>query len=243
MAGDWIKMRVNLTSDPAVIGIASRLDISEHEVVGLLHTLWGWADQHTDDGNARGVTASWVDRHLGVPGFADALGEQEWLLIDDEGIHFPNFERHNGSPAKKRAQGAARQKKHRAQAESPEPRRPKTSSVPSKVRALVEVTKKEFPHLLEDPARKAALGLWVKHRQALTAKGYTDVSARTFLKKIEGMSVEEFVAAAENSVANNYTGLYPPNGGNSGKKRKSAQDSSEARGDYPEPGSGGPEVA
>ena len=239
MAGDWIKMRVNLTDDPAVIGVASRPDISEHEAVGHLHSLWGWADQQTDDGNARGVTAAWVDRHLGVPGFAAALAEQDWLQIDDEGIHFPNFERHNGSPAKKRAQGAARQKKHRQKATEPKP-----TSVPSKVRAFIEVTKKEFGHLLEDPARKAALGLWVKHRQALTAKGYTDVSARTFLKNVEGMPVEEFVAAVEHSVAQGYTGMYSPNGGSGGKrKRKSAQDSSESRGDYPEPGSGGPEVA
>ena len=35
MAGDWIKMRVDLGDDPAVIQIAASLDISEDEVVYL----------------------------------------------------------------------------------------------------------------------------------------------------------------------------------------------------------------
>tara|TARA_R100000808_G_scaffold20219_2_gene43806 strand:+ start:7863 stop:8579 length:717 start_codon:yes stop_codon:yes gene_type:complete len=238
MAGDWIKMRVNLTSDPSVIGVASILDLSEYEVVGLLHSLWSWADQHTDDGSARGVNSSWVDRYLGVKGFAEAMSKHGWLYFDDDGIHFPNFERHNGSPAKKRAQGAARQKRHRQKAQVSKP-----TNVPSKVRTLVEVTKKEFPHLLEDPVRKEALALWVKHRQGLPASGYSEVGARTFLKKVEGMPVDRFKAAVENSVANNYQGLFEPNGGKNAGKRKSAQESSESRGDYPEVGGDGPEIA
>ena len=242
MAGDWIKMRVNLTSDPAVIGVAAALDISEHEVVGLLHWLWAWADQHTEDGHARGVTSAWVDRYSGTRGLADALIEVGWLDFDDNGIHFPNFERHNGSPAKRRAQGAARQQKARAKAKEPEPAT--NSKVPSKVRWLVKVTKEEFSHLLEIPERKKALSLWVQHRQVLSAKGYTVVSARAFLRKVDGMAVDEFVAQVEHSVAQGYTGLYPPSGGNRGRgQQKGNGPSNRTRGDYPEPGGDGPEVA
>ena len=32
MAGDWIKMRIDIADDPAVIGMASALDITEDEV-------------------------------------------------------------------------------------------------------------------------------------------------------------------------------------------------------------------
>ena len=39
MAGDWIKMRIDIADDPAVIGIASALDITEDEVVGKLHRI------------------------------------------------------------------------------------------------------------------------------------------------------------------------------------------------------------
>ena len=240
MAGDWIKMRVNLTSDPAVIGIACALAISEHEVVGLLHWLWTWADQHTEDGNARGVNPAWVDRYSGKPGLAKAMTDVGWLDSDDDGIHFPNFERHNGSPAKQRAQSTARQKKKRAKAKAVAETSPK---VPAKVMWLVKVAKEEFAHLLENPERKKALGLWVKHRQALKAKGYTDVSARVFLKRVEGMSVDSFVEAVEHSVAQGYTGMYEPNTRGKHGKRKTAQDSSEARGDYPEVGGDGPEIA
>ena len=242
MAGDWIKMRVNLTSDPAVIGVATSLEISEHEVVGLLHWLWTWADQQTEDGHARGVTSAWVDRYSGKPGLADALIEVGWLDFDDNGIHFPNFERHNGQTAKKRAQSAARQQ--RARAKTKRPTAKMNSKVPTKVKALVKVAKEEFAHLLENPERKKALGLWVQHRQALSAKGYTKVSARAFLRKVDGMDVDDFVGQVEHSVAQGYTGLYAPSGGNRGRgNQKGNGPSDRTRGDYPEPRGTGPEVA
>lgn len=246
MAGDWIKMRVNLADDPAVVRLGNSLKITRHEAVGLLHYLWGWADAHTDNGVVKGVNSEWLDTYTRKPGLAAALESVGWLEITGDGLVFPNFDRHNGSSAKKRAYGTARQRVNRERAKEKEavPSQPSTPRVPSKVQSLVSVTKKEFAHLLEDPRRKAALGLWVKHRQASTAKGYTDVSARTFLKKVAGMSIEEFAASVEHSVSNNYTGLYSPSGGARGKtKRKTAEESSESRGDYPESGDSGPELA
>lgn len=103
MAGDWIKMRTDLADDPAVIYISSKLGIDEDSVVGKLHRLWSWADRHTADGNAVGVTHSWIDRFTNQPGFAKALTEAGWLLLNGEVLSFPNFERHNGKSAKIRA--------------------------------------------------------------------------------------------------------------------------------------------
>lgn len=106
MSDEWIKMRCNLADDPAVIAIASAVRTSEAEVVGLLHRLWSWADQHTPDGCAKGVNAAWVDRHVGKRGFAAAMAavSPPWLEIVSTGIIFPHFETHNGTPAKRRAQ-------------------------------------------------------------------------------------------------------------------------------------------
>lgn len=113
MAGDWIKMRVDLATDPAVIGIAASLDCSEFEVVGMLHRFWSWADAQSRDGHAVSVTKSWIDRYVQRAGFATAMEKAGWLNQEKDGISIPNFKRHNGQSAKKRAVDGKRQKNHR----------------------------------------------------------------------------------------------------------------------------------
>jgi len=108
MAGDWIKMRWNLATDPAVLAVAATLDIEEDLVIGKLHRLWTWADQQTTDGNAHGVTKAWLDRYMGVTGFADALAKVGWLACENGGVQIPGFAIHMGKSAKSRAQGAVR---------------------------------------------------------------------------------------------------------------------------------------
>jgi hypothetical protein len=103
MAGDWIKMRVDLPSDPAVVRIRRSTGLDADSVVGKLHRLWAWADTHTDDGTAVGLDAEWIDELAGAKGFADAMQAAGWLEIDDGWVRFMNFDRHNGRPAKSRA--------------------------------------------------------------------------------------------------------------------------------------------
>jgi hypothetical protein len=110
MAGDWIKMRTALANDPAVIAIALDLDKSEFEVVGMLHHLWSWADSQSQDGHVKRVTEKWIDRYVHHAGFAKSMSGAGWLVIEESGITFPNFERHNGESAKKRAEAAERQR-------------------------------------------------------------------------------------------------------------------------------------
>jgi len=116
MAGDWIKMRVDLRDDPAVIAIAAATDLDEDTVVGKLHKLWSWANRHTTDGNAAGVTLFWIDRYLSATGFSQAMVEAGWMLEMTQsggGIRFPAFDRHNSESAKRRALTAERVAKHR----------------------------------------------------------------------------------------------------------------------------------
>ena len=113
MAGDWIKVRVDLATDPAVIGIAASLVCSEFEVVGMLLHFWAWADAQSRDGHVVGVTKNWIDRHVRRDGFAAAMEKVGWLIDGNDGISIPNFNRHNGQSAKKRAVDGKRQKNHR----------------------------------------------------------------------------------------------------------------------------------
>lgn len=114
MAGDWIKMRVDLADDPAVIAIASRLKVSENEVVGCLHRLWSWADRHTEDGTVTMIDVAWVDGYVKRRGFADALEAAGWLRRDGDGFLLPGFQKHNGETAKTRALATRRKKQARS---------------------------------------------------------------------------------------------------------------------------------
>jgi hypothetical protein len=103
MAGDWIKMRCNLDTDPAVFQIAAALEMDELAVVGRLWKVWAWADQHCADCNAVSVTRNVLDRITSTPGLADAMQKVGWLEGLDGALSFPHFDRHNGQTAKKRA--------------------------------------------------------------------------------------------------------------------------------------------
>ena len=117
MAGDWIKMRTNLDTDPRVCEIAAQLNMTELHVVGCLWKLWSWADEHTVDGNAVRVTKLTLDRFVCVSGFADALRNVGWLEGRDSALTFPRFSEHNGQTAKTRALTAKRVAKHKVSGE------------------------------------------------------------------------------------------------------------------------------
>lgn len=108
MAGDWIKMRVDLADDPAVIGMANALKIDEYQVIGRLHKLWSWADKHSVDGSVPHITGKWIDKHLEKSGFSSQMANVGWLIFDAIGVTFPNFDRHNGKSAKSRAENTER---------------------------------------------------------------------------------------------------------------------------------------
>ncbi len=113
MAGDWIKMRTDLEDDPAVISIAAAVSIDPLDIVGRLHKFWSWADKHTTDGNAAGVTGAWVDGYVRVNGFAAAMVKMGWLDLNTEGLSIPKFDSHNSESAKQRALTAKRATNHR----------------------------------------------------------------------------------------------------------------------------------
>ncbi len=114
MAGDWIAMRRELASDPAVLAMAERLEVDEDLIVGKLHRVWSWGDQHTRDGRVHGVGVAFVDRYVRLPGFATAMQAVSWLVIDEEGLLFPHFERWNYEPAKQRLLDTRRKQASRA---------------------------------------------------------------------------------------------------------------------------------
>jgi hypothetical protein len=217
MAGDWIKMRCDLHDDPAVIGIAFEMGMDEADVVGRLHKIWCWADRQTVDGNASSVTSAFVDRLTHTPGFAKAMQNQGWLVVENGGIRIPNFNRHNGKSAKNRALGTIRQNAFRnANGNAPSV----TSALPEKRRE--EKRREEvnantkpptpfpaIPGSLDCDEFAAAWKLWLTHRKE-KRQPITPTSAAQQLKKLATMGLKRAIEALEHSIANGWTGVFEP---------------------------------
>lgn len=108
MAGDWMKIELELPDKPEVHAIAATLNIDPDAVVGKLIRVWQWFDKHTTDGNALGVTFSLPDRISGVTGFGEAMMFVGWLEQKDKTLMMPHFDRHTSASAKQRALTAKR---------------------------------------------------------------------------------------------------------------------------------------
>ena len=113
MAGSWIKFDTSTSDKPEVWEIASKLDIDPDAVVGKLLRVWTWFDEQTNAGtNAPSVSKALLDRRVSVSGFVSAMIEVGWMIEEDGALSLPNFDRHNGETAKKRALTAKRVAKH-----------------------------------------------------------------------------------------------------------------------------------
>ena len=120
MAGDWMKIELELPDKPEVHSIASALNLDPDAVVGKLIRVWQWFDKHTVDGNARGVTYSLLDRITSVTGFGETMISVGWLEQNDTVLSMPKFDRHTSASAKQRALTAKRVSKIRNANVTPE---------------------------------------------------------------------------------------------------------------------------
>lgn len=136
MAGDWLKFETATLDKPEVWAIAQDLNIDPDAVIGKLLRVWSWFDQQSTIGNAPSVTKALLDRCAGVTGFCDSVIKAGWMVDDGEFISLPNFERHNGTTAKTRAQTGKRVKNHRSKDDEP-------CNAPSVTKALPEKRREE----------------------------------------------------------------------------------------------------
>ena len=113
MAGDWMKIELELPDKPEVHYIAGVLNIDPDAVVGKLIRIWQWFNKHTENGNAVGVTFALPDRIAGVTGFGEAMQFAGWLIQNGSTLTMPKFDRHTSESAKTRANAASRQNRYR----------------------------------------------------------------------------------------------------------------------------------
>lgn len=205
----WIKMRVNLDTDPAVIGIASRLKLPELHVIGLLWKIWAWADQHTADGNAVSVTSVTLDRFTGVPGFANALRKVGWLTGKDNALTFPNFARHNGATAKLRGKTAKRVANFR---NARSVTNVTHSPLPDKIREDKKDTPTEYPEALRSDRFKKVWAEWESHRKEIK-KPLTPTSRIKQFQHLAEMGEAKAIETIQHTIFKGWQGLKEPDNG------------------------------
>lgn len=115
MAGTWIKMLTTLHDSHKVRRLSRLVGCDRFGVVGRLHRIWSWADEHTIDGRFTGDIKD-IDDIAEFDGFARAMIEIGWLAQIGDEITLIDFEKHNGETAKKRAQGAKSASRRRGNA-------------------------------------------------------------------------------------------------------------------------------
>ena len=114
MSADWIKIRTDLSDDPALVVIARATGLDRASVIGRLVILWTWANRHTTDGKIPGVDSDWLDDMLDAPDFFSGMQQAGWIKQTKTGLTFLHFDRHNSDSAKTRALVYQRVKRHRA---------------------------------------------------------------------------------------------------------------------------------
>lgn len=115
MAGEWIKVDRTTPEKPEVLRIARELCVDRDAVFGKVMLVWMWFDANSRNGVVDGAVDADVDALVRQVGFAHAMRAVGWLSDGpkNHGLKIPNFDRHNGETAKKRALTNRRQSRWR----------------------------------------------------------------------------------------------------------------------------------
>lgn len=239
MAGDWIKLEHATIDKPEIISMASRLDIDQDAVVGKCLRLWVWADMQTVNGHALTVTQSFIDRLTHCLGFADALRHVGWLEGRDGLLAVPNFDRHNGQPAKTRAMGNKRKQDERAKsrqchAASVTETRPEKRREEKRESISTRLAESDLDGLvsaaIDSPDLRKIFIRWVGVREKEHGSRLDEIQAQTILQKLARFGPAGAIESLENAIVGGWKSPRPPDvkgakgnaGNNSAQQRENS---------------------
>ena len=110
MAGLWIEWEKGLVRKPEVFQIARALHCTPQHAAACCMQVWEWAEDVTETGVIPGLTPADVSVAAGVAGIGEAMAAAGWLEDTGDAVAIPNWDRHNGEPAKRRALDALRKR-------------------------------------------------------------------------------------------------------------------------------------
>jgi hypothetical protein len=238
----WIKFETCTSDKPEVWQIAQSLGIDPDAVVGKLLRVWAWFDEQTEDGNAPSVTKALLDRNVGVTGFVTSMLQVGWMVEKDGHLSIPNFGRHNGDTAKKRALTAKRvsesrgnskdvtQVKQNCNAPSVTGALPREEKIrereeekkdntnpplsPKGERLKFDASKVVLP--IQSEAFREAWLLWCQHRTEIK-KPLKPTSCDQQLKQLADWGEARAIAAIRYTVAKGWQGIQEPDAKRNGK--------------------------
>lgn len=120
MAGMWIPWEVGLCKKSEILQIAKICNVHPHMIAARCMMVWEWAQDQTVDGIIRNLTPADVSFAVGVDGLGEAMAQVEWIADLGDAISFPNWDKFNGEPAKKRADVALRKRRERRRKQAEE---------------------------------------------------------------------------------------------------------------------------
>ena len=223
MAGDWIKMRIDLQTHPKVFRMVSALKADRLRIIGGLHIAWSIFDTHSDDGVLQGYSVDAMDAVVGWPGFTQAMIEVEWASVQDDGsLVMPRFDEHNGASAKRRANDSERKRNDRKNNSvrnvsasdtdktrtREEKRREEKKEQDQKHGAGAPAKPGKFDPLTAKPENvsEKAWADWCQHRKEIR-KPLTAKSCEQQAKALLGHAAPDQVLAT--SISNGWTGIFP----------------------------------
>jgi DNA replication protein DnaT len=148
VSAPWIKWVIGLARKREVIAIAAKLNTHRLMVAAALMEVWEWADANTADGHVPNVTTVTLESACcPLPGLIDAMADKAigWLISDEDGtgLIFPNYIRHNGKSAKKRALNTEAKRRSRSGVISRSCNNHDTSHTPRMTKARREKRREE----------------------------------------------------------------------------------------------------
>lgn len=210
MAGDWIKMRIDLQTHPKVVRIMSATRPNKFQVIGGLHAVWSIFDTHSEDGFLRGYTLEMLDNVISWEGFSRAMSDVDWLEEVEGGLKMPEFSEHNGKSAKRRAEDMKRKRVSRNSPKSVRKTsaKKKTESGPEKEKDKEKNNKKEKWEKPKEVDPKA----WEEfetHRASIR-KPLTDEARTKNANVLVDYSPEIQRKIVDKTIASRWAGLFPP---------------------------------
>lgn len=194
-------MRMDLSTSPKVVRIASALRADRFGIVGRLHAVWCLFDVHSVDGRLDGYTLDALDDLIGSPGFGAAMVSVGWLEDGGDFLCTPRFDEHNGQSAKRRATETERKREAR-----------KVSAPDAdKKRSREEKRREEIEPKGSIPPTPTGLDLqawerWVGYRKQI-GKSIKPASIPAAQKALAKHGDAQS-AVVEQSVANGWQGLF-----------------------------------
>ena len=249
MAGEWIKIEGGTADKPEVLKMSRILGIDRDSVFGKLTRLWIWFDVNSVDGVVDGVVDTDIDRICYCDGFADACCKVGWLKCDNENeqVALPNFDRHNGETAKRRALKNKRQAKWRENlvqnvdvpvdanksttASTREEKRREEKNKGAKAPVLAFFSKRiteriPLPENLDHPEFKAA---WDRYERYISESGIRRLTAMSVEQKWADLAkwgMPKVLDSIDRSISEGWRKLIHPDelGSNQGSKDRNGQE-------------------